>query len=576
MSDNNELKYIEPFKYQLLQSFPFIADDFDQLTAYGLFCKLSDKMNECVDAVNEYETKFVALKTYVENYIEQLDVTEDVNAKLDEMAEDGTLTALIGDYIDPLIEAQNERINEVESQIDSVVSGSPAGVYATVSALETADPDHSKIYLVAANGYWYYYNSTESEWQAGGLYQSSINQNQLQRMIDEYDNTITTGNQLYNKYSQEEGYFYDYRNGGTKRANANWANNIVDLKAGDTFSVSYYCYIAYYDINGTFIDGVLHGVNGHGSYTVPANTELVRISITIANSGNFMVQLGTTSTAYEDFYYKFTYSNYVEKVNNFKQDIFVEVSGATKLKDVLDAYRGIENVTIYVNKDIDIITELGQTFCDNYTSSDIEGYLLGSGVHLIFAPNKVVTCNYTGSNTTFITKFSPFAADKGNAKFGFTLENCHIQASKVRYCVHDELYNRDNPCTHKYINCNFELNNTNAGKTDVYAIGCGSGLNGTYIFENCLFSAVGDTQYIDRRYGIFWHTSIDGDGYCMLIIKDNYLEDGIYLATGGTGTVETKAIVSNNTMGKAIIKGYNTGFSNDTIDLIDYNNVIRN
>lgn len=103
MSDNNEkeLKYISPFKYQLLQSFPFIAEDFDQLTAYGLFCKLSEKMNEVVANNNNlnddmiiYIQKFNSLKDYVDN----LDLQDEVNNKLDEMAEDGTLENLIGDY----------------------------------------------------------------------------------------------------------------------------------------------------------------------------------------------------------------------------------------------------------------------------------------------------------------------------------------------------------------------------------------------------------------------------------------------------------------------------------------------
>ena len=36
---NEDLKYIEPFKWQVLQAFPFIAEDFDQTTNYQLFCK---------------------------------------------------------------------------------------------------------------------------------------------------------------------------------------------------------------------------------------------------------------------------------------------------------------------------------------------------------------------------------------------------------------------------------------------------------------------------------------------------------------------------------------------------------
>lgn len=168
MSDNNEkeLKYIEPFKYQLLQSFPFIADDFDQLTAYGLFCKLSDKMNEVVENNNNlnddmllYIQKFNNLKTYVETYLANLDVQEEINTKLDEMATSGVLQSLI-----------NHRFDDLEGMINSVASGSPAGVYNTASDLTTANPDHSHIYLVTADNKWYYYDSTTNLWTAGGDY----------------------------------------------------------------------------------------------------------------------------------------------------------------------------------------------------------------------------------------------------------------------------------------------------------------------------------------------------------------------------------------------------------------------
>ena len=65
---------------------------------------------------------------------------------------------------------QGNALNSLQSQVSSLASGSPAGVYATVSALTSADPDHSKIYVVTADGHWYYYNNG---WQDGGLYQVS-------------------------------------------------------------------------------------------------------------------------------------------------------------------------------------------------------------------------------------------------------------------------------------------------------------------------------------------------------------------------------------------------------------------
>lgn len=61
-------------------------------------------------------------------------------------------------------------VSNLQSQISSLASGGPAGVYATVAALTSADPDHSKIYIVTADGHWYYYNNG---WQDGGLYQAA-------------------------------------------------------------------------------------------------------------------------------------------------------------------------------------------------------------------------------------------------------------------------------------------------------------------------------------------------------------------------------------------------------------------
>ena len=184
---NNEKKFIKltPFKMQVLQSFPFIDEDFDAITNYELLCKVVEYLNktvENVDLLNEKVEEF-------QNYFDNLDVQEEINIKLDAMAEDGTLTYLIKTYIDPIYEEYENNINSdissfknsvnselssINDKVDAVSSGSPAGVYATKTALSTADPDHNKIYVVNADGYWYYYDTTSSDWEQGGVYQSSV------------------------------------------------------------------------------------------------------------------------------------------------------------------------------------------------------------------------------------------------------------------------------------------------------------------------------------------------------------------------------------------------------------------
>ena len=104
---NKKEYFIKPFHHQILESFPFIAEDFDQLTEYELYCKLCAKMDEVIAGtnkldgdVNEYIGKFNALKSYVDNYFDNLDVQDEINNKLDAMAQAGTLQEIIASYLD--------------------------------------------------------------------------------------------------------------------------------------------------------------------------------------------------------------------------------------------------------------------------------------------------------------------------------------------------------------------------------------------------------------------------------------------------------------------------------------------
>ena len=60
----------------------------------------------------------------------------------------------------------------VDTQIAAVTDGTPKAVYATLVALQTAFPTGTAgIYLVTADGKWYYWNG--SAWTAGGTYQAT-------------------------------------------------------------------------------------------------------------------------------------------------------------------------------------------------------------------------------------------------------------------------------------------------------------------------------------------------------------------------------------------------------------------
>lgn len=102
----NEYKYtsikMTPFKWFVLENFPFIEEDFDSLTNYGLYCKLKEYFDKVAKNVNDMGNQvenltiaFKSLQNYVENYFTNLDVQEEINNKIDELVESGVMTDLI-------------------------------------------------------------------------------------------------------------------------------------------------------------------------------------------------------------------------------------------------------------------------------------------------------------------------------------------------------------------------------------------------------------------------------------------------------------------------------------------------
>lgn len=103
---NYNFNKLTPFKFFCLTNFPFIEEDFDALTYYELLCKVVGYLNKVIDTTNAIGTQteeltnaFNELKSYVNNYFKNLDVQEEINNKLDEMANSGELTEIIAQYL---------------------------------------------------------------------------------------------------------------------------------------------------------------------------------------------------------------------------------------------------------------------------------------------------------------------------------------------------------------------------------------------------------------------------------------------------------------------------------------------
>ena len=95
------------------------------------------------DTVEEYIKKFNELHDYVEDYFENLDVQEEINNKLDEMAEDGTLQEIITTYIQANVEWTFDSVAEMQTATNLI-----AGSYAETIGYYSANDGGGALYLI--------------------------------------------------------------------------------------------------------------------------------------------------------------------------------------------------------------------------------------------------------------------------------------------------------------------------------------------------------------------------------------------------------------------------------------------
>ena len=86
---------LTPFKWYVLNNFPYIEQDFDALTNYQLMCKIVEYVNQIAKKTNDLGTEV----EYLINWFNNLDVQDEIDHKLDEMVEDGTMEELLRELL---------------------------------------------------------------------------------------------------------------------------------------------------------------------------------------------------------------------------------------------------------------------------------------------------------------------------------------------------------------------------------------------------------------------------------------------------------------------------------------------
>lgn len=118
----NKFNYtnLTPFKWFVLENFPFIEADFDALTEWQLLCKIGKEINKIINSTNILGTQVESLTDYVTNYFDNLDVQEEINNKLNEMVESGELQEIIGEFLKLKSLLCFNNVNEMQSSVNLI------------------------------------------------------------------------------------------------------------------------------------------------------------------------------------------------------------------------------------------------------------------------------------------------------------------------------------------------------------------------------------------------------------------------------------------------------------------------
>lgn len=124
---NKEIITISPFKKLCMTIGQLPSSYVESMSYYETLVWLINYLQNTIiptlnnngEAVTELQGLFVELQNYVNTYFDNLDVQEEINTKLDEMVEDGTLEEIIGEYINDKVQFIFPKFEENQNSSDS-------------------------------------------------------------------------------------------------------------------------------------------------------------------------------------------------------------------------------------------------------------------------------------------------------------------------------------------------------------------------------------------------------------------------------------------------------------------------
>lgn len=544
------------FRFWCQKVLPLAYDD--SLSYYELLCKVVNYLNNIMSDMNtlsldvdNINKAYNQLQNYVNDYFSTLNVETEINNKLDLMAQNGTLSALIKPLfdkykteIDSEVDMQNSKINVLENRMNtftSLPSGSTSG-----------DAELTDI-RVPANTF----NNNKPYSNAGDAVRGQVNS--LNNNINDMsNNTISNIMKIINvnDYGEslgwKDGFFIDY---GVEKENSEWCtlNGYIQLKENVPLIVdlrgldNYLGYCSFFDSQ--------HTLSGGNNYRVKNGIAKI---------------VGTKTLKYCKLSVEVKFKDKIKIYYMSSKEVTVgEKKDFTKLTDAIKYAYENGNTTVRIFRGTyDITKEL--TIEDFATS----GPILGNGMKLIFDTDAKVVCKFASINSGF----SPFNTIGGTGDF--EIDGLNVETKNARYCVHDEMGAIYVPYRHIYKNCRMKSDNSESTSKwkATQCIGGGLGVWGNIEIENCIFETV-DT--VNPQVLVSYHNGDSGSKLekNKVTIKDSYLigeKSTMEFGCLGASQYETSVIVTNCSMAiKPKIKMENSSAKVENMKLYSWNNDIR-
>ena len=579
-------KPLQPFRYWCQKVLPLVYDD--SLSYYELLCKVVDYLNKTMEDVetlhgdvNNLHTAYEELQNYVNTYFSSLDVQQEINNKLDNMATSGELTTIITPFLEDAL--------------------SPVFVDSTEEM-----KDKTKLYVLKSTGILWSFK--DGSFQSTGIqisplnsdfisvYSTRINQQNYSTLLPDLNNandnyayliqygvpgelpnnypitssmpndlliTYATGNNksqilirngiIYSRFSNDNGEWNEWasvdynvvlttnkaiRTFVTRINQQNYSTLLPDLNnAKDN-----YAYLIQYGIVGALPNN--YPISGQPN-------DLLVTYATDNNKSQLLIRDGVIYSRFSNDHG--VWGDWKEKIS------YIKVTNSNFIEAMNKAYN-IGNIDVYFSSTLYDLYNIygGNDFFNKYNhENDGYGPVFGNNCKYHLNHSRFVF-NNKNTNPEIETNFSPI-----NVYDNCEIYGGYIEAKRCRYAIHADapFFSKTNS-SHVIDSMviNFD-NSENISRPSNNAIGGGLSLNGTVKINNVMMVS-------DKESSINYHANGTGAGISKIFISNCYVPKGNI-------QVNDPYLVSGNISYYIITNNYakiNTE-NNNNIKGISYNNV---